>query len=368
MKLEHALPLPGGATPPSAPNISFFEFWPDWAFYTPVVAHWLLCAIRYRGALLPTAANPRITSGGLCGESKCAILDQVEGSARALIAPYGAITTDPRDPAADLPAAEAAMAAAGITYPVVVKPDIGCNGTGVRLIQDAPALAAYFAAFPRSAGVVVQEFVADPGEAGIFYIRAPGEPVGRISSVTLKHPATVTGDGVRSLRTLITADPRHGRLSWLYFPHLGARLDTVPALGERVPLVFVGNHCKGSVFENGAHLVTPALTAAIERLARALPDFHFGRFDLRYANAASLARGEAFRVIEINGAGSEATHVWDPATRLVDAWRAQFEHYGAAFRIGAANRARGARPTGLLELWRLWRTQKRLMAAYPAHD
>ena len=370
MKLEQALrlaPLAPALDHP-APPVSFFEFWPDWAFYTPVVLHWALCAIRYRGALLPTAANPRITTGGLCGESKREILDQVQGSARDLIAPYCAFATHATDAAADLPAARAAMAEAGLAFPVVAKPDIGCNGAGVRLIRDAAALTAYLAAYPRNETVILQEFVPAPGEAGVFYIRAPGEPVGRLTSITLKHPATVTGDGVSTVRALIQADPRAGRLSWLYFPKLGARLEQVPAAGEKLPLVFVGNHCKGSIFENGAHLATPALAAAMEHLARALPDFHFGRIDLRFSNPAALARGEGFRVIEINGAGSEATHIWDPTTRLLDAWRAQFAHYGAAFRIGAENRTRGHRPTSLLGLWRLWQRHKRLMAAYPAHD
>jgi hypothetical protein len=110
------------------------------------------------------------------------------------------------------------------------------------------------------------------------------------------------------------------------------------------------------------------LTTRIDALAQSMPEFHFGRIDVRFESSQALARGEGFRVIEINGAGSEATHVWDPSTRLLDAWRAQFFHYDAAFRIGAANRARGFRPAGLTAMWRDWRRQKRLMAAYPIND
>ena len=76
---------------------------------------------------------------------------------------------------------------------------------------------------------------------------------------------------------------------------------------------------------------------------------------MRFGSVQALARGEGFRVIEINGVGSEATHVWDPATPLLEAWRAQFFHYGAAFRIAAANRARGHNPARLRALWRHWR-------------
>lgn len=370
MKPADALGLSALATahPVAEPAISFFEFWPSWAFYAPIVAQWVGLALRYRSITLPTAANPHIESGGLCGESKLSILDQVQGEARALLAPYTRLRTDPARPAADPAAAAAAMAAAGLSYPVVAKPDIGCNGCGVRLVADPAALAAYMAAFPRGEVVVLQAFIPFEGEAGLFYIRHPDEKVGRITSVTLKYTPMVVGDGRSTLRKLILADPRAGRVPELYLPRLGPRLEEVPPQGETVRLVFVGNHCRGSIFRDGTDHVTPALTAAMERLARALPDFHFGRIDVRFESPAALARGEGMQVIEINGTGSEATHVWDPRTRLADAWRAQFYHYGQAWRIGATNRARGHRPTGVAALWRLWRRQKRLMAAYPVND
>jgi hypothetical protein len=135
-----------------------------------------------------------------------------------------------------------------------------------------------------------------------------------------------------------------------------------------VRLVFAGNHCKGSIFANGESDITPALTAAIDRILSDIPDFHFGRVDVRYRNLASLRRGTGFRIIEINGVGSEATHIWDPATRLRDAYRTQFDHYRQAFEIGAALRAAGAKSSGLLRMLRDWRTQRRLMASYPLND
>lgn len=363
MKLESAIPLRRMAPKPDRP-VSFFEFWPGWLFYTPVVAHWILLGLRHGDFSLPTAANPRITTGGLCGESKLSILSQVGLAARDLVAPACGVLAGPHG----AEAAEDAMAAAGLRYPVVVKPDIGCNGTGVRLIRDFAALARYMDAFPPGETVVVQHYVDEPHEAGLFYVRHPDEPVGCITSLTIKRPPVVVGDGRSTLRTLILRDERSGLISHLFLERLAAQLDTVPKLGEAVRLVFVGNHCKGSIFQNATDMVTPELTASIDRLAKAMPDFFFGRIDVRFASMAQLRRGLDFRVIEINGAGSEATHVWDPRTRLVDAWRAQFFHYGAAFRIGAANRRRGFASSGVWGMLRHWRNQRRLMAIYPMND
>lgn len=365
MKLETALRTT--ATTPRAARehpLSFFEFWPDWLFYFPVTVHWIALGVRYGDFMLPTAANPTITAGGLCGESKSEILDQVRGPVRDLLARYARMVARP----AGVAAAEAAIAAAAIDYPLVAKPDVGCNGTGVRLLRGRDDLVRYLTEFPEGERVVLQELVADEGEAGIFYVRHPDETSGRITSVTLKHAPSVTGDGRSTLRQLILADPRAGRVPQLYLPRLAARLNEVPRQGERVRLVFVGNHCKGSIFEDGTRQVTPALTQAFERVARAIPDFHFGRIDVRFSSLPALLRGEGFRIIEINGTGSEATHIWDPNTTLRDAWRAQFFHYGAAFRIGAANRGRGHRSSGVPSIYRLWRRQKRLMASYPMND
>ena len=370
MKLETAqlrTALPWFARP-DPPPVSFFEFWPSWMFYTPVVAQWIALGLRYRDFTLPTAANPNIETGGLCGESKLAILRQVRGEARALLARSTGITTHRWNARADLAAAEKAMVAEGLGYPLVVKPDVGCNGSGVRLVHTSGDLFRYLSEFPREAGVVLQEYLPQENEAGLFYIRRPDEAEGRITSVTLKYAPFVTGDGRSTLRQLVLADPRAGRVPHLYLPRLGRRLHEVPAQGERVRLVFVGNHCRGSIFRDGTSLVTQRMTAQIERLARGLPGFHFGRIDVRFDSLPALARGEGFRVMEINGVGSEATHVWDASAGLAEAWRAQFFHYGEAFRIGAANRALGHRSAGLRSLWRYWRAQSRLMALYPAND
>jgi hypothetical protein len=365
MKLDNALSLATARRSFAREQpISFFEFWPDWLFYFPVVMHWLALGVRHGGMTLPTLANPTITAGGLCGESKQEILDLVQPPMRDLLARTTSVVAGDTG----IAAAENAMAEAGIAYPVVAKPDIGCNGTGVRLIQGCNDLQRYLHDFPRGERLLLQELIEHEGEAGIFYIRLPGESVGRITSVTLKHAPVLFGDGRSTMQQLVLADRRAGKVPHLYLPRLKDRLHDVPHQGERVRLVFVGNHCKGSIFENGAHLVTPALTRTFEGIARAIPGFHFGRIDVRFESLPLLARGEGFRIIEINGSGSEATHIWDPRTTLLDAWRAQFFHYGAAFRIGAANRAAGHQACGMRTLFNLWRRQKRLMAAYPLND
>ncbi len=345
-------------------DVSPFEFLPGWLTYGPVVAQWIALGLWHGDLSLPTAANPAITTGGLCGESKTAILDQLQGAARDWIAPYTTLVTGQDD----VPRAEAAMEQAGLALPVVLKPDIGCNGAGVRLVEDAGQLAAALAAFPRGVTLVLQRLIPWEGEAGIFYIRRPQDDVGHLTSLTLKHAPSVTGDGAATLRALIEADPRHGKLQRLYLSRLAGRLDEVPTRGQRVRLVFAGNHCRGSIFRNGTAELTPALATRIDAIARALPDFHFGRIDVRYRSLHALREGTDFSIIEINGVGSEATHIWDPDTTLREVWMSQLRHYGAAWSIAAEMRRRGARSSRLWPMFRDWQNQLRLMASYPLND
>lgn len=348
--------------PPDPPVVSSFEFWPGWFFYLPVVLQWIALGVRYGDFSLPTAANPTIETGGLCGESKTSIMDQVDATERGTLAPYFRLS------APDLDQAERDMDAHGLKYPVVVKPDVGCNGTGVRLVRDRASLSEYLAAFPKGPALMVQRLATEPGEAGVFYIRRPDEIIGRVTSLTLKHAPHIVGDGRSTIRDLVLADSRMGLVPQLYLPRLGDRQHAVLARGEPFQPVFVGNHCKGSVFTDGHEHITPALVRRIAAIAAAIPEFHFGRFDVRYESLPALRRGEGFTIIEINGVGSEATHVWDARTSLWRAWADELAHFGATFAIGAANRRRGFRSSGLRAMYSAWRRQRALMASYPAHD
>lgn len=348
--------------------VSFFEFWPDWLFYAPVIGFWTLQALRYRSITLPSLANPRIEAGGICGESKNAILALAGPTARAWVADYVGFSTSGHVDGNDLHRALAAMQRAGLEFPVVAKPDMSCNGVGVKIVRDEAQLAAYLAAYPRGAELQLQTLIPYEGEAGIFYIRHPGEKTGKITSVTLKYPPVVVGDGRSDVKALIAADARLNAISPVLLPKLGAKASLVPEAGERMPLVFVGNHCRGSTFKDGLKTITPALAARIDEIMQDMPEVYFSRIDLRFQDLDALREGKDFKIIEFNGAGSEATHIWDPEMTLWRAYKDQFFHYGESFRIGAQVRKAGGKPIGPLKLLSLWRQQKALMRAYPTND
>ena len=384
---QQAQVVPLGATPDghrphqgmppfeqNGPPLSFFEFWPMWAFYPPVIVYALWLMLRYRGMLLPTVANPSFPGGGFYGESKAKILALALQYVPEWVAPFIKISR-PEHGAACPGAADiecdgalALLAGAGLSLPVVAKPDLGCRGAGVKLVRSRAELSAYLQAFPRGAGLLLQRLVPFEGEAGIFYCRRPGERRGRIISVTLKYFPHATGDGRRTLRQLILDDPRAGKLSHLYLKRHTARLDDVPAAGEAIRLAFAGSHSRGAIFRNGTQLVTPEMEAAFDNIAQRLPEFHFGRFDIRFERFADVQQGRAFTIVEINGAGAESTHIWDRSTGLLQAWRDLMRQYRWLFEIGDANRARGFKPMRLAEFRSDHRREKTLTPLYPATD
>ena len=198
--------------PAEAAGFSRFERWPGWLFYAPIVAHWIWHGLRAGDMTLPTAANPGSKRAGCAAKASRPSWTACARS-RGLIAPYATFVTGNADTAV----AEQIQARFG--WPLVVKPDIGCNGTGVRLVGNRARLEQTVAAFPRGVRLLLQAFAAGPGEAGIFYIRHPHEAHGRITSLTLKTSPSVLGDGRSTLRALLMAHPRAGRTPGLFLPH-----------------------------------------------------------------------------------------------------------------------------------------------------
>ena len=120
----------------------------------------------------------------------------------------------------------------------------------------------------------------------------------------------------------------------------------------------------GGRYEDGSEHATAALTEAVDAIARDMPEFHVGRFDVRYQTLDHLRRGE-FTIMEVNGAGSEAVHAWDPKYSIPDVYRIVFAKQRLLFALAAANRARGHKPVGVVALARHYLHQQRLIRQYP---
>ena len=339
---------------------STLERLPKWLICVPLVMQWLWLSLKHGGLTLPSVANPTITSGGLVGETKLEYFRSMGALALSATANHCALPPASR---VSLAGIRGVLARARIAFPVVAKPDLGMCGFGVRRIDNDEELAAYVAAFPQDQTIVMQEYLADEGEAGIFYARDPGAAQGRIIGLALRYFPKVTGDGVSTVAALIDSDPRAGRVR-LAGHRLQVDGSRVPAAGEQVRLATIGSTRVGGLYRDGSACVTAALAARVDAIARDMTQFHFGRFDVRFADLAALREGRV-RIMEVNGAGSEAIEAWDPAFGLWRALKIIFAKQRTLFRIAQANRRRGHQPIGLWRLARLHWMQQKLLDAYP---
>src|SRR6266404_6454055 len=341
-----------------------WEFWPAWVFYFPVAVNYLWLAIRYRSFTVPTAANPGIFSGGFVGESKIATLQDLYASNREFTAEAHLVAG--ATPAERLASLERLCDRHGIDYPFILKPDVGQRGVGVKLIRTRAQAIEYLN--HTDAPLLIQRYAPGPHEVGVFYYRLPHERSGRIFAITEKIFPTITGDGRHTIEELIWQDERARFVADKYLDRLGKRGTEVLAMGETLKLVEAGNHAQGCIFRDGVHLWSEELERRIDAISQRLDGFFLGRYDIRYSSDDDLRAGRNFQIIELNGAASEATSIYDARNSLLAAYRTLFRQWKLVFAIGAANRRRGVAPTNLALLWRKWRETTVLVSTYPLAD
>jgi hypothetical protein len=337
---------------------------PQFVIYALHGPYSLYLMLRYGGITLPTVANPGLEGSGLTKESKADLFNLLGPVGRTHLAPFVTIRTGP----SMLQKATHAMETAGLSFPVVAKPDIGRRGFGVKTVRTERELAAHLGKFPKGVSVLIQRYAEGPGEAGLFYLRMPSADHGRILSLTIKHFPEVIGDGTSTLRELILRDSRGRAFAKVYLKRNRKNLDRVIPFGESRQLVSVGNHVRGAAFEDGSAHITPAVEEVFDTIAREMPGFFIGRFDVRYTNLEGMKRGRGFTIVEFNGAGGEPTHIWDPRTSIIETYAGLLTHWKYLYVVGAENRARGVRPMAFREVVRRYLDELRLLKSYPDEE
>lgn len=226
----------------------------------------------------------------------------------------------------------------GLAYPLIAKPNIGMRGMSVKKIKDDATLIAYIE--ESQVDFLVQDYIDYDNEVGIFFCKKPGEKVGRITGIVGKEFLTVTGDGRQTVAELLAAEKRYKlQLPVLQksFPEVMAQ---IPSAGEKRLLVPYGNHARGSKFIDISEEADEALNQAINDLCNQIPEFYFGRIDLRYKNWDALKKLQDFSIIELNGAGSEPTHIYDPKHSVFFAWKEIVRHWSLLAEISMLNHKR----------------------------
>jgi hypothetical protein len=220
-------------------------------------------------------------------------------------------------------------------YPLIGKPDIGMQGIAVKKLENESDVIDYYKS--SQVDFLVQEFIHLENEVGIFYYRYPGAEKGHISGIVSKEFLAVTGDGVAPVEELLQKDQRF----ILQLPFLkktnNILLQQVLLKGTIKLLVPYGNHARGAKFIDASHLINEKLENTIDGICKQVNGFYFGRMDLRYNTWEELEQGKNISIIELNGAGSEPTHMYDPKHSLFYAWKEIIRHWKILATISRIN-------------------------------
>lgn len=302
------------------------EFWPSQIFYVPIFFNYIKNALKLGSLNYFCWVNPKMQNGGLIGYSKSHMLAQlpVEFCPRTVLL----------NPNHNFSHVEDLLLTQGYSYPFIAKPDKGARGYRVELIENLKVFREYHRTSKQP--YLVQEFIDDPMEFGVFIVRAPDKFY--VSSLVQKEFLALVGDGKSTLEELFY---KHERAPKYYQKKdLPAYLDRVLLEGKTVLLEPIGNHCRGTKFVNANSYIDSELEATFEKLVQKMPDFYYGRFDVKAKSIEALKKGE-FKVMEINGISAEPGHIYDPKYSLERAYKDLFWHWEKMAEIATQNQKQG---------------------------
>lgn len=312
-------------------KMTHWEYWPFQLLYVPIYFLWAFYSVKAKSIFFFNASNPTIKNGGFIMESKKAIYN--------LIPQQYYPRTELIKEGTSLEEIKAIIEDASIQYPCIAKPDIGLRGSGVKKINTVQDLAQY--ALRANFDFVVQDLIPFQNEVGIFYVRYPHEKKGKITGIVSKEFLIITGNGVATVEELIKVNPRYELQLKVLKKEYGNTLLQVLPLGEKVNLVPYGNHARGAKFTDGSHWISQKLENTINEICLQIPGFFFGRMDVMYNSIAELENGKNFALVELNGAASEPTHIYDPKHSLFFAWKELARHITYMYEISVVNNKRG---------------------------
>ncbi len=319
-----------------------------WVVYFPVSFYYIFLAIKARSFFFFSASNPTIETGGMFFESKWKIFELIPK--KYFPSTIYIKDTDTLDVVLDK------LNTNNISFPIIAKPDRGERGWCVQKLSDKKALNDYINEI--NIPFLIQSYVDYPLEFSVFYFRNPNRHQGKVTSVTLKKLLTVKGDGVLNIEQLILKNDR----AFLQYQNLknnkSINFEKVLNKDEEETLVPYGNHVLGAMFINYNHIIDEQLNKTFNEISKQIDGFYFGRFDLRCTSIEDLKEGRNISILELNGAGAEPAHIYDPNFSFLKAQQVIAKHYKMLYQASTLNNKKGVAYMSYSD-FKSWRKQEK---------
>lgn len=315
-----------------------------WTVYLPCIFYYFWISLKSRSFGFFRAVNPAIVHGGMTLEDKNFVnqlLPQRYRPKSFLVK----IETKTEE-------IENIIRENGLKYPVILKPNNGCRGRNVELIRNREHVKTYLENHGNE-DLLLEEYINYPNEIGVFYIRFPNEDKGFITGIVEKKGITVTGDGKQSLGELIQYDLRYHSFYLKIFHDDHHKINYIPNENEQILLSTIGNHARGATFYDVSYKTSVKLTDLFNDICSSVKGFYYGRFDVKFNTWEELENGESFKIIELNGAASEPTFIYDPQHSYFFAVKEIMRHWNFMYKIAKFNQKKGHRFTSNEECWKI---------------
>jgi hypothetical protein len=315
-------------------RITNWEAWPFNLLYAPLFPFWIYYILKSRAVWFFTPSNPKITFGGLEGETKMEMYDLLPKQLYPKT--LNILPTQSFEEIKDL------VFGLEFNYPFIVKPDVGGQGILFRKIDNEKEWKDYHDKVPVE--YIVQELVSYPMEVSVFYIRHPFSQKGEITGFLHKIPLHLIGDGKSTVEELISIHPKASKRIHEMFHKHRKNCNKVLSIGEKYMLSYAANHNRGARFVDLKQYIDDQLLEVFDKLSHEVNDFFYGRYDIMCESIQDLKSGRNFTILEYNGCGAEPNHFYDTGYTLLGAYKEILYHWKQLYTISAYNTSRGIQP------------------------
>ncbi len=329
--------------------LNSWEYWPLQVLYIPLFFYACWLAIKARSLTFFTNVNPLITASGLMGSSKFEVLNHLPSQ-------YIPLTILVENTAAVVDNTKF-IQDNHLQFPLIIKPDKAERGIGVYFINDLTKFAEILQQINYP--IVIQSYIDYPLEYGVFYIKMPNSSKGEIVSIVKKEFMMVTGDGISSVADLMHQNDRSYLILEKWLKNRHALLKYVPNADENILLEPIGNHNRGTKFLNENHLINAKMASIFDSICSHIPEFYYGRIDLKCVSENDLYTGENLKIMEVNGINSEPAHIYDPKISYITGLKTIIQYWDKIYEISQQNSERGLMPSSLKMLYFAYNERKK---------
>ena len=308
-----------------------WEYWPFSVVYAPIYLFYIWYGLRSGSFFFFTAANPSIKNGGFLMETKSDIDPIIPNEYKP--------TTVGFDTNTSFEHIKNVLLQHQLSFPLIIKPDNGARGRGVKKVNNEAELLEVLPCY--TVHFIIQPYIPFPKEIGLFYVRMPNETKGKVTGIVRKEFVQVTGDGVSTVLQLLRKNTRYVLQIPILQQIIKNQLNVILPQGKTEVLLPYGNHARGCLFLDDSHLIDERLEKVFNEVCLKIEGFFYGRMDIRFNTWEELLEGKNFSIIELNGSGSEPTHIYDPKHTILFAWGEIIRHLKWLYKISVINHKNG---------------------------